>query len=107
MWMPEIAKAEVAAEHFVWNFWHMSSIDQQIMSKAWMASALPITQGHRHYWKELYIDVTILHITYMDDHGNFSFVSQSLFTKVKAIIAEVVKNQSRGIPLIINEINIT
>ena len=33
MWMPEIAKAEDAPEHFVWNSWHMSGIDRKIAAK--------------------------------------------------------------------------
>ena len=33
MWMPEIAKAEDAGDHFTWNSWHCSGIDRKIISK--------------------------------------------------------------------------
>ena len=33
MWMPEIAKAEDAGEHFTWNSWHCSGVDRKIIAK--------------------------------------------------------------------------
>ena len=33
MWMPEIAKADDAGEHFAWHSWHCSGIDRKIIGK--------------------------------------------------------------------------
>ena len=33
MWMPEIAKADDAGEHFAWHSWHCSGIDRKIIAK--------------------------------------------------------------------------
>ena len=33
MWMPEIAKAEDAGDHFTWHSWHCSGIDRKIITK--------------------------------------------------------------------------
>ena len=32
MWMPEIAKAEDAGDHFTWHSWHCSGIDRKIIT---------------------------------------------------------------------------
>ena len=33
MWMPEIAKAEDAGDHFTWHSWHCSGVDRKIIAK--------------------------------------------------------------------------
>ena len=33
MWMPEIAKAEDAGDHFTWHSWHCSGIDRKVIKK--------------------------------------------------------------------------
>lgn len=42
MWMPEIAKADDAGEHFAWHSWHCSGIDRKIIAKGmgWFSHAL-------------------------------------------------------------------
>lgn len=74
MWMPEIAKAEDAPEHFVWNFWHMSSIDRKIVSKVvGCLSLMSRFELPRFYRDDLQVDVAMLQVTPMDAHGNFNF----------------------------------
>ena len=33
MWMPEVAKAEDAGDHFTWHSWHCSGLDRKVISK--------------------------------------------------------------------------
>ena len=51
MWMPEIAKADDAGEHFAWHSWHCSGIDRKIIAKGMASSphalfrAAPVLSG--------------------------------------------------------------
>ena len=58
MWMPEIAKAEDAGEHFTWHAWHMSGIDRQIAAKG-MGYFIPMRYSElpRFYREEVEVDV--------------------------------------------------
>ena len=98
MWMPEIAKAEDAGEHFTWNSWHCSGVDRKIMAKGMgFFSPMRYSELPRFYRDSLTVDVAMLQVTPMDKHGNFSFgVSCShiadMLDKAKVIILEVNEN---------------
>ena len=74
MWMPEIAKAEDAGDHFTWHSWHCSGIDRKIMTKGMgFFSPMRYSELPRFYRENLSVDVAMLQVTPMDSHGNFSF----------------------------------
>lgn len=98
MWMPEIAKAEDAGEHFTWNSWHFSGIDRKIQAKGMgFFNPMRYSELPRFYRENLTVDVAMLQVTPMDSHGNFSFALAAshladMLDKAKVIILEVNKN---------------
>ena len=98
MWMPEIAKAEDAGDHFTWNSWHCSGIDRKIMTKGMgFFSPMRYSELPRFYRENLTVDVAMLQVTPMDSHGNFSFALAAshladMLEKAKVIILEVNQN---------------
>lgn len=112
MWMPEIAKAEDAGEHFTWNSWHCSGIDRKIMTKGMgFFSPMRYSELPRFYRENLTLDVAMLQVTPMDSHGNFSFALAAshladMLEKAKVIILEVNKNMPWVYGLTGCEINI-
>ena len=112
MWMPEIAKADDAGEHFTWNSWHCSGIDRKIMTKGMgFFSPMRYSELPRFYRENLSVDVAMLQVTPMDSHGNFSFALAAshladMLEKAKVIILEVNKNMPWVYGLTGCEINI-
>ena len=112
MWMPEIAKAEDAGEHFTWNSWHCSGIDRKIITKGMgFFSPMRYSELPRFYRENLSVDVAMLQVTPMDSHGNFSFALAAshladMLEKAKVIILEVNKNMPWVYGLTGCEINI-
>ncbi len=98
MWMPEIAKADDAGDHFTWNSWHCSGVDRKIIAKG-MGFFAPIRYSElpRFYRDGLTVDVAMLQVTPMDSHGNFSYALAAshladMLEKAKVIILEVNQN---------------
>ena len=98
MWMPEIAKADDAGDHFTWNSWHCSGVDRKIIAKG-MGFFAPIRYSElpRFYRDGLTVDVAMLQVTPMDSHGNFSYALAAshladMLDKAKVIIVEVNQN---------------
>ena len=98
MWMPEIAKAEDAGEHFTWNSWHCSGIDRKVITKGMgFFSPMRYSELPRFYRENLSVDVAMLQVTPMDSHGNFSYALAAshladMLEKAKTIIVEVNRN---------------
>ena len=96
MWMPEIAKAEDAGDHFTWHSWHCSGVDRKIIAKG-MGYFIPMRYSElpRFYRENLDpVDVVMLQTTPMDAHGNFNFgVACShiadMIARAKCVIVEV------------------
>lgn len=112
MWMPEVAKAPGAAEHFTWDAWHCSGIDRKIIS-AGMGFFAPIRYSElpRYYRDNVSVDVAMIQVTPMDAHGNFSFALSAshlrdMLDKAKHIIVEVNANMPWVYGLTGSEINI-
>ena len=113
MWMPEIAKADDAGEHFTWNAWHCSGVDRKIMAKG-MGFFAPIRYSELpRYYRDsnVRVDVAMLQVTPMDEHGNFSYALSAshladLLEKAKVIIVEVNRNMPWVYGLTGSEINI-
>jgi len=98
MWMPEIAKAEDAGEHFTWNSWHCSGVDRKIITKG-MGFFAPIRYSElpRYYRENVRVDVAMIQVTPMDSHGNFSYALAAshladMLAKAKTVIVEVNRN---------------
>ena len=112
MWMPEIAKADDAGEHFAWNAWHCSGVDRKIMAKGmgWFAP-IRYSELPRYYRENVDVDVAMLQVTPMDSHGNFSYALSAshladLLDKAKTVIVEVNRNMPWVFGLNGSEINI-
>ena len=112
MWMPEIAKADDAGEHFTWNSWHCSGVDRKIIGKG-MGFFAPMRYSElpRFYRENISVDVAMIQVTPMDSHGNFSYALASshladLLDKAKTIIVEVNQNMPWVYGLTGCEINI-
>ena len=112
MWMPEIAKADDAGEHFTWNSWHCSGIDRKIIGKG-MGFFAPMRYSElpRFYRENVSVDVAMIQVTPMDSHGNFSYALAAshladMLDKAKIIILEVNQNMPWVYGLTGCEINI-
>ncbi len=112
MWMPEIAKADDAGEHFTWNSWHCSGVDRKIIGKG-MGFFAPMRYSElpRFYRENISVDVAMIQVTPMDSHGNFSYALAAshladLLDKAKTIIVEVNQNMPWVYGLTGCEINI-
>ena len=112
MWMPEIAKADDAGDHFTWNSWHCSGIDRKIIGKG-MGFFAPMRYSElpRFYRENVTVDVAMIQVTPMDSHGNFSYALAAshladMLDKAKIIILEVNQNMPWVYGLTGCEINI-
>ena len=112
MWMPEIAKADDAGDHFTWHSWHCSGIDRKIIAKG-MGFFAPMRYSElpRFYRENVSVDVAMIQVTPMDSHGNFSYALAAshladMLEKAKVIIVEVNQNMPWVYGLTGSEINI-
>ena len=112
MWMPEIAKADDAGDHFTWNSWHCSGVDRKIIGKG-MGFFAPMRYSElpRFYRENISVDVAMIQVTPMDSHGNFSYALAAshladMLDKAKVIILEVNENLPWVYGLTGSEINI-
>ena len=112
MWMPEIAKADDAGDHFTWNSWHCSGIDRKIIGKG-MGFFAPMRYSElpRFYRENVTVDVAMIQVTPMDSHGNFSYALAAshladMLDRAKVIILEVNQNLPWVYGLTGSEINI-
>ncbi len=113
MWMPEIAKAEDAGDHFTWHSWHCSGIDRKVIKKG-MGFFMPMRYSElpRFYRENLDpVDVVMMQCPPMDRFGNFSFSAApshlaDICARAKHIIVEVNENMPKVFGLTGTEINI-
>ena len=112
MWMPEIAKADDAGEHFTWHSWHCSGIDRKVITKGMgFFSPMRYSELPRFYRENISVDVAMIQVTPMDSHGNFSYALAAshladMLEKAKVVIVEVNKNMPWVYGLTGCEINI-
>ncbi len=113
MWMPEIAKADDAGDHFAWHSWHCSGVDRKIIAKG-MGWFCPIRYSElpRYYRENLPpTDVVMMQVPPMDSHGNFSLSLApshlyDMCAKARHIVVEVNENLPVVYGLNKTEINI-
>ena len=112
VWRPAVFDVPNAAEHFCWNSWHMTGIERKAIDEG-IAFYAPLRYSElpRHYRESIpAVDVAMLQVTPMDQHGNFNFGPNSshlveVLRRAHKIIVEVNENMPYcyGID---NEINI-
>lgn len=114
MWMPEITKADDAAEHFTWNSWHCTGVDRKIIEKGvGFFSPMRYSELPRFYMENTKpVDVLMIQTTPMDAHGNFNFGMEcshlgAVIRRAKCIIVEVNENIPWVNGLSSSEVNIT
>ncbi len=113
MWMPEIAKADDAGDHFAWHSWHCSGIDRKIIGKGmgWF-SPMRYSELPRFYRENLDpVDVVMFQAPPMDEHGNFNLSlapshGYDMMARAKCIIVEVNENMPYVYGLHKTEVNI-
>ncbi len=102
MWVPEIFKVKNAADHFVWNSWHMSGIERKAIAEGFSFYA-PIRYSELpRYYRDSTCppDVAIFQVAPMDQHGYFNFGPSASHMmacceRAKTIIVEVNENMPR------------
>lgn len=99
---PEIFKIENPGEHFVWNSWHMGSVERKALDAGFCYyAAMKYSEITRYYRENIpRADEVVIAVAPMDAHGWFSFgPSATHFGAVcemgKKIILEVNKNIPR------------
>ena len=113
MWMPEIAKADDAGEHFTWHSWHCSGVDRKVIKKG-MGYFGPIRYSELpNYYRENVadIDVVMFSVPPMDRFGNFNFSlspshTDAILSRAKHVIVEVNENLPWVYGLTQTEVNI-
>ena len=99
---PAIADVPNAKDHFIYNSWHSSAIERQ-MVKEGMAYYDPMRFSEiPSYYRDCLppVDVAMIQVTPMDEHGYFNFGPSAshlgaVCEKAKKIIVEVNKNMPR------------
>lgn len=102
LWLPEIAKVENAAEHFIWHSWAMMG-DERKMQKLGMCYYIPLRYSElpRFYRENLKPSAcAMFQVGPMDEHGNFNFGPScshmaAVVENAQKVIVEVNRNLPR------------
>ena len=102
MWVPEIFKIDNPAEHLTWNSWHMGGIERKAVAQGF-SFYCPIRYSELpRYYLDMStpLDVAIIQVAPMDDHGFFNFGPSASHTAAmcqvaKKVIVEVNQNMPR------------
>ncbi len=96
--VPEVVKADPAAEHFTYHNLHFSGIDRKLHDQGlcWFVPIL-YHEVPRYYREHCDLDVAMLPVAPMDKFGNFNFSlsnsqSRAICEKAKTVILEVNPN---------------
>lgn len=100
---PEIMQADPTGEVFTWNSWHFSSADRKLAATGTPVYYAPFRfcEISRYYREEIEpLDVAMLQVSPMDQHGFFNFGPQCAFAKstcdrARVVIVEVNEKQPR------------
>ena len=93
--IPEVVKADLTAEHFAYHNLHFSSSDRKLHDQG-LCWFIPILYHEvpRYYRENCAVDVAMLPVASMDQHGSFNFslsnsFSRAICDKAKRLILEV------------------
>jgi len=102
-YLPEIFRVDPRGETFIWNTWHLSAQDRRVAAGGRPVYYAPMRYSElprfvREHIKT--IDVAMMQVAPMDNHGFFNFGPQTSHCKAlcdtaKILILEVNKNQPR------------
>ena len=99
---PEILKADEKQEAFVWHSWHLSGSDRKVASsRPVFYSSIRYSELPRYVREHIEpIDVAMMQVAPMDQHGFFNFGPQNSHCKAvceraKIIIVEINQNMPR------------
>ena len=92
MRVPEIYKIENPAEHMTWNSWHMSGIERKfIATGAGFYGSMRYSELPRFYREHIgHVDVAMLQVAPMDNHGYFSFGPQASHLRAICDVAQII-----------------
>ena len=111
---PEIFKIENAADHLVWNSWHMGGVERRAVAKGFsFYYPLRYSELPRYYldMKEP-VDVAIEMVSPMDEHGYFNFGPSAshlgaVVQRAKKVIVEVNNTVPRCLGGVENGVHIS
>ena len=101
LWAPAIFKIDNPQDHFCWNSWHMSGIERKAVDQGFAYySPMRYSELPRFYRENVEVDVVMIQVTPMDEHGYFNFGPSAshladMCRKAKHIIVEVNANMPR------------
>ena len=92
MRVPAIYKIEDPAAHMTWNSWHMSGIERKfIATGAGFYGSMRYSELPRFYREHIrHVDVAMLQVASMDEHGYFSFGPQASHLRAICDVAEKI-----------------
>lgn len=98
MGIPEVVKVDPTTEHFAYHNLHFSATDRKLHDQGlcWFVPIL-YHEVPRYYRENCVVDVAMLPVTSMDQHGYFNFslsnsFSRAICDKAKTVILEVNPN---------------
>ena len=101
LWAPAIFKIDNPQDHFCWNSWHMSGIERKAVDQGFAYySPMRYSERPRFYRENVEVDVVMIQVTPMDEHGYFNFGPSAshladMCRTAKHIIVEVNANMPR------------
>ncbi|MBR2189921.1 MAG: butyryl-CoA:acetate CoA-transferase [Eubacterium sp.] len=101
MWIPEVCKAEDAAEHFTWNSCYCTGADRKIIQNG-CGYFMPMRYAELpRYYRDgnCHVDVAMIQVTPMDAHGNFNFgLSASHIADVLSVAETIIVEVNENMP---------
>ncbi|AGL03901.1 acetyl-CoA hydrolase/transferase family protein [Desulfoscipio gibsoniae] len=101
--MPEVVKVDPEAQHFTYNNWHFGALDRKLQDHG-VCWFIPVLYREVPAYYEIYlpVDVAMLQVAPMDEHGFFNFGIQvsharAIVDKAKIVIVEVNENMPRAL----------
>lgn len=92
MRVPAIYKIDDPAAHMTWNSWHMSGIERKfIATGAGFYGSMRYSELPRFYREHIgHVDVAMLQVAPMDEHGYFSFGPQASHLRAVCDVADKI-----------------
>ncbi|HHW44882.1 MAG: butyryl-CoA:acetate CoA-transferase [Thermoanaerobacteraceae bacterium] len=99
--VPRAVQEDPGQEHFIYNNWHFGGVDRKLHDQG-LCYYIPILfrEVPIYYREHMDVDVCMLAVTPMDEHGYFNFglnnaATMAAIEKAKVVIVEVNQNMPR------------
>lgn len=91
MRVPEVVKIDPYRETFYYNSWHFSGVDRQLYKQG-LCDFIPMVYRNKpfYYRNQIHVDVAMIQVTPMDQHGFFNFSLTNSATKAIVEVADTV-----------------